>query len=95
MPADPMVNGNKSDKLPTSKLLLSRQQVIQEHWEHLRSELTEPFDLQARHLFGKPLPKGNGWKSDLFSRLREAVEVTANQRGVTRWAPVDTVTRVA
>ena len=93
MPADPKVNGNKSDKLPSSELLLTRQQVVQENWAHLRSELTEPFDLQARHLLGKPLGKGDGWKSELFARLREAVEVTAIQRGVIRWAPVGTAIR--
>ena len=87
MPADPKVNGSKSDKLPTGELLLSRQRVMQENWERLRSELTEPFDLQARHLLGKSLTASGGWKAELFSRLREAVEVTAIQRGVARWAP--------
>ncbi|MEI6114856.1 MAG: HNH endonuclease domain-containing protein [Burkholderiales bacterium] len=87
MPADPTVNGSKSDKLPTSELLISRQHVLQENWERPRSELTEPFDLQARHLPGKSLTASGGWKAELFSRLREAVEVTAIQRGVARWAP--------
>ena len=87
MPADPKVNGSKSDKLPTSELLISRQHVLQENWERLRSELTDPFDLQARHLLGKSLTASGGWKAELFSRLREAVEVTAIQRGVARWAP--------
>lgn len=91
MPADPKVNGNKSDKLPSGQLLLSRQHVVKQNWECLRSELTEPFDLQAKHLLGKPLATGNDWKAELFARLREAVEVTATQRGVARWSPADKV----
>ena len=89
MPSDPKVNGNKSDKLPTSQLLLSRQHVLMENWETLRSELTEPFDLQAKHFLGKPLTSSCDWKAELFARLREVVEVTAIQRGVARWAPAN------
>ena len=87
MPTDPSENGKKSDKLPSGELLLSRQHIVLENWDHLRSELTEPFDLQANHLLGRPLSVSSGWKAELFSRLREAVEVTAIQRGVARWTP--------
>ena len=90
VPADPKVNANKSDKLPSSELLFARQTAIQGNWEYLRSELQEPFDIQARHLLGRPLSTGPSWKTDLFCRLREAVEMTAMQRGVMRWAPTNT-----
>ena len=85
MPADRKVNGSKSDKLPTGELLISRQYAVQGNWERLRTKFPEPFDLQAYHLLGKPLTTSSGWKAELFSRLREAVEVTAIQRGVVRW----------
>ena len=87
MPADPKINGSKSDKLPTGKLLSGRLDAVQDNWELLRSGLPEPFDLQARHLLGRPLCAGKGWKTELFARLREAVEVTAVQRGIGRWEP--------
>jgi hypothetical protein len=46
-----------------------------------------PFDRQAVHLVGKPMGVGGGWEDTLFTRLREAVEITAIQRGLERWAP--------
>jgi SAM-dependent methyltransferase len=87
VPADPKTNGNKSDKLPASELLQTRRPQIIESWEYLRAELVEPFDRQAQHLLGKPLTANGGWKDELFSVLREAIEMTAIQRGVERWHP--------
>jgi hypothetical protein len=87
VPTDPKTNGNKSDKLPTSELLQSRRSHLFENWEYLRSDLPSPFDQQAYHLLGHPLTSCGSWKEDLFSALRQAVEITAIQRGVERWAP--------
>ena len=56
-----------------------------ESWEYLRAELVEPFDRQGQHLLGKPLTANGGWKDELFSVLRESIEMTATQRGVERW----------
>lgn len=88
VPTDPKTNNAKSDKLPTSELLEDRQAVIVESWEILRSEMPESFDLQAQHLLGKSLPVMGSWQVELLARLREAVEMTAMQRGVERWAPI-------
>ena len=87
VPTDPKINGSKSDKLPTSELLQASRPQLFEHWDYLRSELTNPFDRQAQHLLGKPFASHGAWKEDLFSALRQAIEITAIQRGVERWVP--------
>ncbi|MEJ6007035.1 methyltransferase domain-containing protein [Paucibacter sp. AS339] len=91
MPVDGKVNGSKSDKLPTADLLRSREPLIVEHWRLLREALPEPFDAQASQLLGRPLKGPLHWEQELFSRMREAVELTAMQRGVERWEPVASV----
>jgi SAM-dependent methyltransferase len=88
MPVDEKVNGSKSDKLPSAELLRSRQPQIIEHWRLLREALPQPFDAQASHLLGRTLSGPLNWEQELFARMREAVELTAMQRGVERWEPV-------
>jgi len=87
VPVDPVVNGSKSDKLPSAELLRSRQSSIVRIWQVLRDEVPEAFGLQASHLLGRPIDGPQKWEDDLFTRLREAVELTALQRGVERWSP--------
>jgi hypothetical protein len=85
MPAHPKVNGEKSDRLPAGELLVARRASITENWQLLRDALPEPFGKQAAHLVGRA-PRGSfDWESELFMRLREAVELTALQRGIERW----------
>ncbi len=87
LPADSKVNGDKSDKLPSAQLLHERRGEVVMNWQRLRDGLPTAFDQQAGHLLGKKLPViGKGWEAELFARLREAVEITALQRGVERWA---------
>lgn len=87
VPVDPKVNLSKSDKLPAKLLLQERQAQLFDSWEILRSGSTTIFDRQAQHLLGEPLAASGNWKSTLFSRMKEAVELTAVQRGVERWTP--------
>jgi SAM-dependent methyltransferase len=87
VPTDPKTNGSKSDKLPSSELLQIRRPQLLENWEYLRCEMTGPFNHQAQHLLGQPLPTHGSWKDHLFSALQQAIEITAIQRGVERWAP--------
>jgi len=87
LPVAPTINNQKSDKLPTSELMRSRRPQIVQCWEVLRDEASVAFDQQAAHLLGRKLTGPLGWQDALFARLREAVEVTALQRGVERWAP--------
>jgi hypothetical protein len=88
LPVDPRVNNNKSDKLPTTILLKARRTSIFEAWHALRDNVPIPFDRQAIHLLGEPIGTGTGWEDRLFARVREAVEITALQRGIERWSPL-------
>jgi len=87
LPAAPAVNNHKSDKLPSASLMRARRSQIVRCWEVLRDEAPMAFDQQAAHLLGRKLNGHHDWQEVLFARLREAVEVTAIQRGVERWAP--------
>jgi hypothetical protein len=83
LPVDPRINNEKSDKLPDADFLKARRDSIVETWRLLRDALPIPFDRQAVHLGGGPM--GSDWEAALFTRLREAVEITALQRGLERW----------
>ena len=87
MPSHPKINGAKSDRLPAGELLLARRSSIKKNWYLLRDAMPEAFDKQAAHLIGRAPKSGFDWESELFMRLREAVELTALQRGVERWTP--------
>lgn len=87
VPAHAAVNGDKSDKLPAGALLLDCRGAILQNWCLLRDAMPDAFDAQAQHLLGLRPTRGDGWRGELFARLREAVEVTALQRGVERWMP--------
>jgi hypothetical protein len=87
LPTDERINNEKSDKLPAASLLLERRQAVTANWTVLRDALPEAFARQAEHLLGRPIGGVMKWEDDLFARLREAVELTALQRGVERWVP--------
>lgn len=87
VPAHVAVNGEKSDKLPASTLLLDCLGPILHSRSLLHDTMPYAFDGQAQHLPGVKPTRGEGWRGELFARLREAVEVTALQRGVERWMP--------
>jgi SAM-dependent methyltransferase len=85
MQVDGKVNGLKSDKLPSAQLLEGRRHAVLEDWAVLRESMPEVFDRQASHLLGFNTQVTGTRTSELFSRFKEAVEVTALQRGVERW----------
>jgi SAM-dependent methyltransferase len=87
MPTDPRVNNEKSDKLPARELLAECRASIVGNWQLLREAMPTAFDQQALHLLGRPLGGSLRWDEDLFTRLRDAIEITALQRGVERWIP--------
>ena len=87
MPAHPAVNGQKSDKLPHGDLLAERRQEVLENWGLLRQAMPEAFDHQSTNLLGSRPAATGQWADRLFDRMREAVEVTALQRGIERWKP--------
>ena len=53
----------------------------------LRDAVPVAFDQQAAHLLGRPIGGPLKWEDELFARFREAIELTALQRGVERWRP--------
>lgn len=87
LPVDARLNGQKSDKLPTAELINLRRTSIVHNWQVLRHAAPAAFDRQAAHLLGRPVGGPMKWEDDLIGCLREAVELTALQRGVERWAP--------
>jgi hypothetical protein len=86
LPADAGINARKSDRLPTGELLKSRQAHIQESWRLTREAMPQAFDRQAKQLLGHDLARGQSWEGELFTRVREAIELTALQRGIERWS---------
>lgn len=86
MQVDAKVNGQKSDKLPSARLLAERRSAILEDWEVLRCAMPDAFDRQASHLIGGATKVTSAMTNELFARFKDAVDVTALQRGVERWA---------
>jgi SAM-dependent methyltransferase len=87
LPVDARLNGQKSDKLPTAVLIHDSRNAIVQSWQVLRCAAPGAFDRQAAHLLGRPIGGPLKWEDDLLGCLREAIEMTALQRGVERWAP--------
>jgi len=86
LPADADINARKSDKLPTAELLKTNQSHVLDNWRLTREAMPQAFDRQAAHLQGHELRMGKAWEGELFARLREAIELTALQRGIERWS---------
>lgn len=86
VPATPMVNSAKSDKLPTRRLMLARRDLILGSWGYLRSNYPDRFDYEVCHFAGLDrLP--SDWPDLAFRCVTNAVEITAAQRGSRRWEP--------
>lgn len=83
LPADSVVNGQKSDRLPTRQLLQRRRDAIFKCWDASMSAMPERFQFEAAAQTGVAEPG----LSELFDVLVESVEVTALQRGCERWEP--------
>lgn len=84
-PTAPGINSEKSDKLPTYRLLNHRRDVIVDCWRGLEGALGERFRREAQTLLGRDPFKPDNWEVRLFSRFVEAFEITAAQRGAPRW----------
>ena len=87
LPVDARLNSQKSDKLPTAELIHERRLAIIHSWQVLRDAAPTAFDRQAAHLLGRSVSGPLAWEENLMGCLREAVELTALQRGVARWTP--------
>lgn len=87
LPADRRVNGEKSDKLPAAGLLMERKTDVLHRWAMLRESVPAAFDLHASRLLGRAPSGPLAWQDELFGCLRQAIELTAMQRGIERWTP--------
>jgi hypothetical protein len=86
LPAHPAVNNDKADRLPTAALLQDRRDAIVTDWRLTRETMPQAFDKQTQNLLRRPAARGR-WELELFDGLREAVQLTALQRGIDRWVP--------
>ena len=85
LPADPKINGQKSDKLPTQHLLKDRKDCIVDYWEKMHNAHSIRFEYESNKFAGKSCFKDQNWKNKLYSSFQEAIEFTARQRGLERW----------
>jgi len=87
LPAAPMVNSRKSDKLVTKELLLRQRDAIIEYWAMLKTAAEGRFTVEV----GRSLVRGRydpaNWQALAFAGLVENVEALAIQRGLERWEP--------
>jgi SAM-dependent methyltransferase len=81
LPAASTVNRSKSDQLPTKELLQRRRSIVLDYWSLLRGAHPRRFHAEAELIAGQSEPT----LPALFNVMRECIEVTALQRGCTRW----------
>ena len=83
LPADPRINREKRDCLPTHTLLKRRREAVIGYWSVLHRSNPVRFENEISRLAGtKHLDLSNS-----FNAMLESVEVTALQRGCLRWEP--------
>lgn len=87
LPIWPLANNEKSDRLPSSELLINRRDAIIYYWEMYFRQLPTRFQREANLLAGPTLVMQNNWQKRLFESAYEAIELTAIQRGCPRWQP--------
>jgi 2-polyprenyl-3-methyl-5-hydroxy-6-metoxy-1,4-benzoquinol methylase len=85
LPASKTANISKSNKLPSTDLLRRRKDFILGYWEVLHQLENAKFKKEAETLL--VLPESN-WQNALFGQMSAAIEMTALQRGVNRWAGI-------
>jgi hypothetical protein len=83
LPADPRINRNKRDSLPTHNLLRRRREAIMNYWSVLHQSNPVRFEHEISRLAGTR----HFDLSNSFNVMLESVEVTALQRGCLRWEP--------
>lgn len=87
LPADPKQNNKKRDKLPSKNLLIARKDYVIDYWKQMRSAYEMRFDREAIKFSGAEALRRANWENSLYAAFSEAIEMTALQRGVDRWAP--------
>ncbi len=83
LPADAVINRQKSDRLPTRALLRERRPAIVSCWERAENRYPRRFRAEAAAQTGEDRPR----HERLFQVMAESVETTALSRACERWAP--------
>jgi SAM-dependent methyltransferase len=82
LPASKTANAKKSNKLPSSDLLVKSKDRIVGCWEAHKSIEGSKFIKEAETLLRLPT---NNWQNPLFNQMAVAIEITALHRGVGRY----------
>ncbi|TGM89280.1 methyltransferase domain-containing protein [Leptospira levettii] len=83
-PADAKSNRMKSDKIPSSELILKRELPIRDHWKYVFQLRPNQFTFELKNFLGKYY-EAKDWDKTLFSMFQESAETIASRRGALRW----------
>ncbi len=83
LPSHKAVNGQKSDKVPSTDLLTNRRDAIVFNWKILRQEQQQLFEFELNRLLGEVHP--TGWENLLFDYLKRNSEYGVFLRGIQSW----------
>lgn len=84
LPANPSVNNQKRDKIPSPGLLKKRKRSILNYWVQLHSNQNPLFLKELRLSLLGQIPDG-GWQEASFKRLMENCEYLIEERGYEPW----------
>jgi len=85
-PADPEINSEKSNQLPSRERVIDRRRAILESWEILYQAHPRLFLSHASVFTGTILKSfAAPGREELFDAFKDAIEFTAVNRGVGRW----------
>lgn len=82
MPTHKTVNGQKSDKVPSTSLLIKRKDPIVNNWKTLESTHPKLFAFELNRLLGTP---DSNWENALFDYLKRSSEYGIFLRGIQPW----------
>lgn len=87
MPSDAKVNNQKSDRLPSLRLLGESRTRMGAHWDCCYREYPEEFTMEIqRDLLGSG-PLHDHWQAHLFEALCDRIHLLRTQRGLDTWEP--------
>ena len=86
LPSTTQINGKKSDKIPTKKLILQRKDQIIFYWEAYRNLEPTLFNYQAGSSLIKPrFLNQENWQKQGINSLIEKCEYLISRRGFSPW----------
>jgi hypothetical protein len=85
LPAEKVINSEKSDKIPTPELIYRRQDIIFEYWDLLKSNYE--FRFQKEIEFALIGNEQKNWKETAIKQIQNNCEYLIESRGHTPWSP--------